>query len=369
MGRCAACGVESPAISERLGACGPCLRSHRPEAIASAERAHRLSRAGFGLPTTAPSDPDGLRCSLCARRCRIGEGRCGYCGVRAHRGGRLVGGDERAARVSYYYDALPTNCVAGWVCPAGSECGYPRYTYCRGPEYGYLNLAVFYEACSFDCLYCQNWHYRTRDPAKRGLSAEELAQAVNERTSCICFFGGDPGPQAPHALAAARMARERTQGRPLRICWETNGAEDPAILDQMVELSLESGGCVKFDLKAFHPALHRALCGMGNRRTRENFRRAARRIPERPDPPLVVASTPLVPGYVDVEEVRRIAGFIAETDRTIPYSLLGFHPDFLMGDLPCTSERHAREAEETARAEGLERVRIGNRFILGRAEY
>ena len=147
----------------------------------------------------------------------------------------------------------------------------------------------------------------------------------------------------------------------------------PRFLDRAVALSLETGGCIKFDLKALDENLHLALTGVSNRRTLENFRRAARRIPERLSPrhgrgvpPLVVASTLLVPGYVDAEEVGRIARFIAEIDPDIPYALLGFHPHFFIPDLPRTSVGHAKEAEAAARAAGLTQVRIGNRHLLSR---
>lgn len=71
---------------------------------------------------------------------------------------RLVGANANKGNVSWYYDPLPTNCVAAWVCPAGTGAGYPEYAYSRGVEYGYKNLAVFYQASSFDCLFCQNWN-------------------------------------------------------------------------------------------------------------------------------------------------------------------------------------------------------------------
>ncbi|WP_176231666.1 hypothetical protein [Candidatus Hakubella thermalkaliphila] len=54
-----------------------------------------------------------------------------------------------------------------------------------------------------------------------------------------------------------------------------------------------------FDLKPWNETLHRALTGVSNRQTWENFSHAAGFIKERPDPPLLVASTLLVPGYVD----------------------------------------------------------------------
>jgi pyruvate formate lyase activating enzyme len=272
-----------------------------------------------------------------------------------------------AGRLHWYFDPLPTNCVADWVCAGGSDAGYPGYSCRRGPETGYNNLAVFYGACTFDCLFCQNWSYRRLTlETKGGRSVEELASAVDARTACICYFGGDPTPQLDHALAASRVARERNRNRILRICWETNGAMHKNLLRKMTELSLETGGTVKFDLKAWTAGLHRALTGVDNDWTFANFSRAAQRISERPDPPLLVASTLLVPGYIDADEVGRIARFIAEIDPDIPYSLLAFHPDFLMDDLPVTSVDEAEACLAAAETAGLSRVRLGNRHLLGR---
>jgi pyruvate formate lyase activating enzyme len=139
---------------------------------------------------------------------------------------------------------------------------------------------------------------------------------------------------------------------------------DPKLLDEMMSISLESGGCVKFDLKAMNANIHYALCGVNNKRTLENFAAAARRIPERPEPPPLIASTLLVPGYIDVQEVKAIASFIAKLDPDIPYALLGFHGDFLMTDLPRTSWNQANRCLEAAKDAGLKRVRIGNVHIL-----
>jgi pyruvate formate lyase activating enzyme len=132
----------------------------------------------------------------------------------------------------------------------------------------------------------------------------------------------------------------------------------------MVDLSWSSGGCIKFDLKAWNEDVHTALCGVGNKRTRENFEYVAGRIEERPDPPPLIASTLLVPGYIDEVEVRGIARFIASLDKAIPYSLLAFSPQFFMNDLPCTSRDQADHCLAVAREVGLERVRIGNVHLL-----
>jgi len=136
------------------------------------------------------------------------------------------------------------------------------------------------------------------------------------------------------------------------------------LLKQMIELSLKSGGCIKFDLKAWSEEINIALCGASNRRTLDNFQFLAGYTKIRPSPPLVVASTLLIPGYIGGEEVAGIAAFIASLDRDIPYALLAFHPDFLMTDLPTTSRRQAMECLEAAKAAGLTRVRLGNIHLL-----
>jgi pyruvate formate lyase activating enzyme len=78
----------------------------------------------------------------------------------------------------------------------------------------------------------------------------------------------------------------------------------------------------------------------------------------------VVASTLLVPGYVDAEEVHKLARFVAEHDPETPYALLAFSPRFVMRDLPRTSFAHAEAALAAARDAGLRHVRIVNRQLL-----
>jgi pyruvate formate lyase activating enzyme len=360
--QCVLCGRVSRLVAAHLGVCSDCLRTHWEQAELRVRAAHTASRRAFNLPLTPPRARDGTTCPLCSQACQIDEGERGFCGLRTVRDHRLVqlAGTSQRGMLHWYRDPLPTNCVADWVCPG--------HLY-RGKH----NLAVFYASCTFDCLFCQNWHYRQADPtqvqADNGvtcLSAVELAEAANARTFCVCYFGGDPTSQMPHALASARALAKRGAV----VCWETAGNSHPKLLDQALELSLSTGGCVKFDLKAFDDRLHQALTGASNRRTLDNFRRAAARFDERrslDDPPPVVASTLLVPGYVDADEVGCLARYIADVEPRVPYALLAFAPNFYMSDLPATSVTHAREAEAAARAAGLQNVRVGNIHLLSRA--
>ena len=361
---CRTCGKEVELLSQTLPVCLDCLRSEKETIKRFIEKAHHQSRRPLRWVNTPPKNGSGIPCQICVNQCQIPEGGWGYCGLRTQQNGVFQGVSKGEGNVIWYYDGLPINCVADWICPGGTGAGYPQFAYTNGPEYGFKNLAVFYHGCSFDCLFCQNWTHRERGWDKKRVHPEELVQAVDDHTSCICYFGGDPTPQLPHSIEVSKKALERAEGRVLRICWETNGTMNPALLDEMVSLSLTSGGCIKFDIKAWNDSLHIALCGVSNERTKENFERVAQWIEKRPTPPLLIASSLLVPGYIDEEEIRNISKWIASLNPEIPYALLAFYPQFLFNDFPTTSRRLAFRCKEVAEKEGLRRVRIGNLHLL-----
>jgi len=306
---------------------------------------------------------------MCANDCKIGVGGKGFCGLVFNIDGQLVrmGGTPKKGILEWYYDPLPTNCVAWWFCPGCTGAGYPKYAHKQSAETGYSNLAVFYGSCSLDCLFCQNWHYRNLAASLQPvMSAESLAAKADAHVSCICFFGGDPSVQMPHALKTSRLALEKANNekRILRICWETNGYWKKEFALDAAKLSFNSGGNIKFDLKTWNKNLNIALCGVSNAPSLENFRMIGEKFfKERPKLPILTASTLLIPGYVDVEEVQNLATFIAKVDPRIPYTLLAFCPHYLLTDLPTTSRELATRCRDVAE-EYLENVRIGNIHLL-----
>jgi len=349
--------------------CLHCIREKPEEALKITDRVHAESRTMFGLPPKPPRNPNGLLCGVCSNDCKISVGEKGFCGLVFNVDNRLVrmGGTAEKGILHWYYDPLPTNCVAWWFCPGCTGAGYPKYAYRRGAETGYANLAVFYGSCSLDCLFCQNWHYRSlASELSPVMSAESLADKADVHVSCICYFGGDPSVQMPHALKTSQTALERakTEGRILRICWETNGYWKRESAMKAAELSLTSGGNIKFDLKTWDENLNRALCGVSNVSTLESFKMIGEKyFKERSDLPILTASTLLVPGYVNVEEVHSLASFIADIDPQIPYTLLAFCPKYAMNDLPTTSRGVAYQCYETAKKH-LKNVRLGNIHLL-----
>lgn len=218
-----------------------------------------------------------------------------------------------------------------------------------------------------NCLCCQNWHYRNlAAKLEPVMSAESLAAKADAHVSCICFFGGDPSVQMPHALKTSQLALEKAEKekRIFRVCWETNGYWKKEFALKAAQLSFVSGGITKFDLKAWDENLNKALSGVSNVPTLRSFKMIGEKFfKKRADLPILTASTLLIPGYVDAEEVRSLASFIAEVDSRIPYTLLAFYPQYVMTELPTTSRELAIKCRDTAE-EYLENVRIGNVQLL-----
>jgi len=293
----------------------------------------------------------------------------GFCGLVRNTEGRLerIFGTPERGLLSWYYDPIPTNCVPAEFCAGSGGAGYPRW--CRTPlgDIGMNNLSVFLGSCTYSCLFCQNFSFRELTVSGRPtMTARDLAERADEGTGCVCYFGGDPSSQMPFVIASADLIRRRSEEekRVIRVCLETNLNISPRYLDKIGRISLESGGGIKADLKCWSPEILYAMCGVATDLPYKNFERIGRLQNRRPEVPFARASTLLVPGYVDDEEIRSIASFIADIDTRIPYSLLAFHPTYFMDDMPPTRRRDAERYIRICKNEGLEKVRIGNPWLL-----
>lgn len=360
---CRICGKESVDISKILSLCKDCIINNG-ESLEIVKKAHENIRENFNLPPQPPKNK-GVKCNLCANECSMGTGDMGYCGLRMNIDGKLksIVSPEKAI-VYTYLDSVPTNCCSSWFCPGGTGAGYPRYAHKKGAEHGYYNLAAFFYGCNFNCIYCQNASHKEINSAT-SMSLDEFRAKIetNKNISCICYFGGSPEPQLPFAIEASENALDL--GRDImRICWEWNGCGNRKLVEKAAKLSLKSGGNLKFDLKCFHDNLSMALSGVSNKAAYENFSMVAGYFDERSDLPVLSATTLLVPGYVDELEISIIARFISNLNDEIPYSLLIFHPDFMMMDIPITPKKQVLACFDRAK-KYLKNVNIGNIHLLG----
>ncbi|MHA2141651.1 MAG: radical SAM protein [Candidatus Thorarchaeota archaeon] len=349
---------EQRIASKSIGQCSVCLDADDSVLHAAKDR-HKQIRFNQNLVSSIP-DGGSIICPDCGNHCRLNEGEIGFCNLRVAKQGEITHRFQGRAIASWYFDPLPTNCVADWVCPVTK--GDPTFTYARRLN----NLAVFYGSCNSDCLFCQNDSFRGMMAKGEPLmTPKELAAAANDKTACVCYFGGDPACNPAHSLETSKLLNEERQ---VRVCYETNGNMSRKWLTQIADIVTHTGGTIKFDLKAVSPRLYTALTGMSNIAVLNNFRFLSEKGLKR-DGNLLVASILLVPGYVGISEVSKLCNFINECDPTIPTALLGFHPHHAMSDLPRTSRAHAEAAKEAAFDAGLTNVRIGNFGLLSTKEY
>ncbi len=366
---CNICKLRDVGISEILGICVDCIREKPEDVYQFIINAHKSSRKLYGLTPFPSKKSGGIRCNICANECVILEGEKGYCGLRRVEDGRLISlADSDKGLLHTYPDPHVTNCCASWFCPGGTGSGYPKYSYNdRKPEYNYNNFSAFLYGCNFDCLFCQNSSHKNIEEGM-AITADEFSKKVlsDSRYSCICYFGGSPEPQLPFVInVSKKIGEKKIKNRIIRICFEWNGCGNQELVRKVAEISLNSGGNMKFDLKCFNHSLSMALSGISNEMAYQNFEMIARDYYERRDNlPMLTATTLLVPHYVDVVEIEHIAKFIAELNPEIPYSLLIFHPDHFMSDLPITPKKQVEECYKTAKRY-LRNVHIGNIHLLG----
>ncbi len=366
--KCKICGEESDKISSYLSLCLDCIREGTERSSKIARSVHEEARKEIRLPKMDRSE--GLTCGYCGTNCKIPEGETGNCGLTMNKDGKLFrefGTPEKAVG-SWYKDRHPTNCVASWCCAGGTGAGYPKYARTEDGDIGQWNAAVFLGSCCSHCLYCQNtdWH-RMASLHDSVIEKDELVKdVVDDRSiTCLCWFGGSPEPQAPFVYHVSKEILEKVDDdRLMRICLEVNGNFDWRLLKKIARLSFKSGGGIKFDLKAWDKNVYRALAGITPETIFKNFERLGKLHRKREEPPFLRASTLLVPGYVDLTEIRNIARFISDVDPTIPYSLLSYAPGYKLADLPKTEKDFALTAKNVAENEGLRKVTIGNEHLL-----
>ena len=119
--KCQICSKESPEISEKLGVCKECILTQNQEAMEIINKTRVKYRMKYNLTIAPPKTRKGLTCGDCVNYCRFGEGEIGFCNLVKNVNQKLVrlAGDEKNGLFSFYYDPLPTNCVASPFCPGG----------------------------------------------------------------------------------------------------------------------------------------------------------------------------------------------------------------------------------------------------------
>lgn len=199
--------------------------------------------------------------------------------------------------------------------------------------------------CNLSCKGCF-CNYETRDfgliddwaelvgnrapasPPGRFLSLEEVMRLIEGLDIDRAVFIGTEPSLDPELPALAKALHERFGSYNIML---TNGVK---------LTSMEHIDEVIFSLKAVSEDIYRDYTGRSNKRTLENFLTVYRSGKK------LQAECLLIPGYIDTQEIERIARFVASIDRDITLRIDGYFPLSCCSWLAAT----AADVEKAARA-------------------
>lgn len=273
-----------------------------------------------------------VRCTACAHRCRIEEGRSGACGVRFVRDGEL--------RVPFRYVARH------YVRPVETNTLYHVRPGARALTFGMFG-------CDLRCPYCQNWRFsqalrdhlaldRPVDIAPEGLI--DLAAAAGATVMCSAY--NEPMITAEWAHAVFGEAKRRGFVTALISDGNTTG-EALSFMRSVTDV-------FRIDLKGYDAEQYKVLGGRLD--TVIAAIGAARALGY-----WVEIVTLVVPGFNDdLRGIRLLAREIASVDPSIPWHLNAFYPRYNMRDRPRTEPAALVSAAGMAYARGLQFVYASN---------
>jgi pyruvate-formate lyase-activating enzyme len=173
----------------------------------------------------------------------------------------------------------------------------------------------------------------------------------------VAFTGGDVACRAEfYARVAEEIKRECSD---LWVLLETNGY---GLTPRNLEV-LASGGVDSFwlDIKAYREDVYKRLCGTTNKWILEA-------------PKLIVdmgfvleVLTLYIPGWVELDQIAKIAELVAEVDKSIPFTILAFFPEYKLRDVRPPNLYEMIAAYYVAKGKGLENVKLGNVHVFAKS--
>ncbi len=282
-----------------------------------------------------PLEGKKVRCSLCARRCTIKEGKRGFCMVRENREGRLY-------TLNY---ALASSVASD---PIEKK---PLFHFYPGTSVFSLGTV----SCNFRCKHCQNYSIsQTALEEAKGYLVQytpEYAVKLARDYGCsgLAWTYNEPTIWFEYTYDSARLAKENG----LYTVYVTNGYFTEEALDTIAPYM----DAMNIDVKGFTEDFYREISAGRLEPVKESVERAVKKGIH------VEIAYLVVPRLNDSdEEIREFVDWAAGVDVDMPVHFTGFHPDYKLMHLPPTPV----ETLEKAREMGLEKlhyVYVGN--VLG----
>ncbi len=275
-----------------------------------------------------------VHCFLCNHHCRIKPDDFGLCGVRQNQEGTLK------------------TLVYGQVIAAGVDPIEKKPLYHFLP--GSFSYSVATIGCNFKCDFCQNWQIsQSAEKDIKKISGQKLApativeKALQNNCKSIAYTYTEPTIFFEYAYDSAQLAKENG----LYNIFVTNGFMTKEALDK-INPYLDAANV---DLKSFSDDFYRKVC-RGRLQPVLDSIQYMKKLDI-----WVEATTLVVPGQNDSEEeLSQIAEFIASIDKSIPWHISRFHPDYKDKDNQPTSWENLQKAYNLGKKAGLNYIYLGN---------
>jgi pyruvate formate lyase activating enzyme len=274
-----------------------------------------------------------VQCFACGHRCLVKPGRDGVCRVRFNEQGTLL---------------VPWGYVGALACDPIEK--KPLFHVLPGSD----ALTFGMLGCDFHCGYCQNWvsSQMLRDvgavASPKSCTPEQLVEtALQQQAQVVASSYNEPLITSEWAVAVFRHAKARG----LLCAYISNGNGTPQVLDYL----RPHVDAYKVDLKTFNPKHYRELGGV-----MENVVDTIRMLKDRRF--WVEIVTLVVPGFSDdPDDLKRMAGYLAEVDPLMPWHMTAFHPDYKMNEgFRRTTVDDLMRIVEYGRQAGLKYIYPGN---------
>lgn len=179
-------------------------------------------------------------------------------------------------------------------------------------------------------------------------------QGFGPARNIIAFTGGDILCQPNFYTEVTEKIKEKC--KKMWVLLETNGfGLTEKNLDTLQQAEVDS---FWLDIKAFDENLHKKLCGVSNK----TVLKAPQRIYDRHMQLEVL--TPYIPGWVEADQIEKIAELIADVNSDIYYIILAFFPEYKLVKERSPTLYEMLKAYSIAKSKGLKNVKLGNTGIF-----
>lgn len=279
-----------------------------------------------------------VRCDLCNHRCMIKEGERGKCCVRENIKGKL-------------YSLVYRKLISENIDPIEKK---PLFHFHPGS----YSLSIATVGCNFKCFFCQN-HQISQMPCESGkiegrdISPEDIVEyALKYKCKSISYTYTEPTIYFEYAYDIAKLASSHN----IKNIFVTNGFMTKECLG-MIEPFLDAAN---IDLKSFSNKTYEEKIGGRLRPVLDNI------IAMKEAGIWIEVTTLIIPGINSSrKELKGIADFLADVDKTIPWHISAYSPQY-KSDLPATGVDIIKDAIEIGKKAGLKYVYGGN---IGNGRY